>query len=98
MRPPGAQKVIGSNPVGTQIFSRSHVPVTIFHISHIFTELQFHHHSFIIDTLFEAPTLNRIPYEREKKAKIDAHGSNLLIFSLIFKCFNTLFSSNRSFL
>ena len=35
------------SPIGTQIFfSRSHARVTLF--SHIFTELQFHHHSFII--------------------------------------------------
>ena len=46
-RPPRVRKVMGSNPVGTQIFSRSHARVTLFHISHIFTELQFHHHSFI---------------------------------------------------
>ena len=37
---------MGSNPIGSQIFSRCHARVTLF--SHIFTELQFHHHSFII--------------------------------------------------
>ena len=31
---PGVWKVMGSNPVGTQIFSRSHAQVTLFHISH----------------------------------------------------------------
>ena len=30
------------------IFSRSHAQVTLFHISNIFTKLQFHHPSFII--------------------------------------------------
>ena len=44
-RPPSVRKVMGSNPIGTQIFSKSHARVTLF--SHIFTELQFHHHSFI---------------------------------------------------
>lgn len=33
-----------------------------------------------IDTVFEAPTLNRITYEREKKANIDVDGSNLFCF------------------
>lgn len=33
-----------------------------------------------IDTVIQAPTLNRIPYEREKKAKIDVVGSNLFCF------------------
>lgn len=36
-----------------------------------------------IDTLFEAPTLYRIPYERGKKAKTDVDGSNLFCFSNI---------------
>ena len=38
--------VMGSNPIRTQIFSRSHARVKL--LSHIFTELQFHHHSFIL--------------------------------------------------
>ena len=29
MRPPGVRKVMGSNPIGTQIFSRSHTRVTL---------------------------------------------------------------------
>ena len=33
-RPPGVRKVMGSNPIGTQIFSRSRARVTLFHISH----------------------------------------------------------------
>ena len=43
-RPLGDRKVMGSNLIGTQIFSRSHARVTLF--SNTFTELQFHHHSF----------------------------------------------------
>ena len=45
-RSPSVREVMGSNPIGTQIFSRPHTRVTLF--SHTFTELQFHgHHSFI---------------------------------------------------
>ena len=44
-RPPGLRKVMGSNPIGTQIFPRSHARVTLF--PYLFTELQFHYHSFV---------------------------------------------------
>ena len=37
-RPPGVRKVMGSNPIGTQIFSRSRARVTLF--SQVFTLLQ----------------------------------------------------------
>ena len=58
-RPSGVREVMGSNPIGTKIFSRSHVRVTLF--SHIFTELQFYHYSVVITASLFSYFLSALP-------------------------------------